>query len=125
MLPKYDEIICLGDFNIDKLRTKSSATIKLNKTLESLGLVQLMVSQPASQPLGDLALLDCADEDDNAVLHRIKRLATAHLPEGWPRFSQRSVLLCPQWVFCRLFTNRQRPFLKRNIETSSLGGLFV
>nr|CAH7765239.1 unnamed protein product [Callosobruchus chinensis] len=41
MLPKYDEIICLGDFNIDMLRTESSATIKLNKTLESLGLVQL------------------------------------------------------------------------------------
>ncbi|VEN47285.1 unnamed protein product, partial [Callosobruchus maculatus] len=42
-----------------------------------------MVSQPATQPLGDLALLECEDQDDNAILQRIKNLAVAHLPEGW------------------------------------------
>ncbi|VEN37628.1 unnamed protein product [Callosobruchus maculatus] len=42
-----------------------------------------MVSQPATQSLGDLALLECEDQDDNAILQRIKRLAVAHLPEGW------------------------------------------
>nr|CAI5846319.1 unnamed protein product [Callosobruchus analis] len=42
-----------------------------------------MVSQPASQLLGDLVLLECDDQDDNAILQRIKRLAVAHLPEGW------------------------------------------
>nr|CAH7729132.1 unnamed protein product [Callosobruchus chinensis] len=65
MLPKYDEIICLGDFNIDMLRTESSATIKLNKTLESLGLVQLVSSPtrntPTSSTLIDLILATSND----------------------------------------------------------------
>nr|CAH7718718.1 unnamed protein product [Callosobruchus chinensis] len=61
--------------------SEESDTVQGNET-DSFVCFQL-VSQPASQPLGDLALLDCADEDDNAVLHRIKRLATAHLPEVW------------------------------------------
>lgn len=57
IIPKCDEIICLGDFNIDFLNVNSSATIHFMNLLDSLGLKQI-VNNPTRITLNSASLLD-------------------------------------------------------------------
>ena len=57
IIPKCDEIICLGDFNIDLINVNSLATKNFMNLLESLGLKQI-VNNPTRVTLNTTSLLD-------------------------------------------------------------------
>ena len=57
IIPKCDEIICLGDFHIDLINVNSLATKNLINLLESLGLKQI-VNNPPRVTLNIASLLD-------------------------------------------------------------------
>lgn len=57
LLPQYDEIFCLGDFNIDMLKTDSLGFFKLNQILEAYNLDQL-VHSPTRITLKSTTLID-------------------------------------------------------------------
>ena len=71
LLPQYDEIFCLGDFNIDMLKSDSPSTLKFNHLLEAFNLDQLIHSPtritPKSATLIDLIITTNNDDIVNCV----------------------------------------------------------
>lgn len=65
MLPEYDEIFCLGDFNIDMMRPDSPDYKRMGTMFESLGLTQTIKSPTrstlTSATLIDLIITSCDD----------------------------------------------------------------
>lgn len=67
IVPQYNNVICCGDFNVDFLQVTSGLTKKLQRSLESFGLKQL-VNKPTRLSKTTATLLDlfmCSESVDN------------------------------------------------------------
>lgn len=68
--PKFDELICMGDFNINALEDNCSAYIRLRNVLESYGLIQL-VNEPTRYAPNKASAIDLVICSDNIIVNYI------------------------------------------------------
>lgn len=66
-LPCSENILCLGDINIDFLNFENRATIYMQNILESLGLYQI-ITQPTRTTLTTTSLLDLIITSDSSLI---------------------------------------------------------
>lgn len=68
LLPQYDEIFCLGDFNIDVLKTDSLPCHKLTSLLEAFNFKQV-VDAPTRVTPNSVTLIDLiiTNNDNNMI----------------------------------------------------------
>lgn len=68
--PKFDDLIFMGDFNINALEDNSSAYIRLQNVLESYGLIQL-VHEPTRYGLNKATAIDLVICSDNIIVNNL------------------------------------------------------
>lgn len=77
LLPHYDEVFCLGDFNIDVLDTNSSAFKKLDSILESFNLVQI-VNSPTHFTRTAGTIIDLIITTNSDIINNVKVIPLDH-----------------------------------------------
>lgn len=80
LFPKFDNILCAGDLNIDLLKFDSSAAIKLANILDTFDLKQI-VSQPTRISENNATLLDIFMCSDSIAVHNVSVIDAHHLSD--------------------------------------------
>lgn len=81
LLPEYDEIFCLGDFNIDLLKSDTPASNKLNSMIAALDLTQLVDAPTRNTPLSTSLIDVILTTNDNNIIKNVDVVTLDHMSD--------------------------------------------